>query len=82
MQQGHQQQLSSHPRGDAHHHDPARGQGVGFGSNYTMSVTASGSYLHYYWNQIATNSQTYSVGGDTNKLTITGLITLMPALTA
>ena len=43
------------------------GKGMALGSNYTMSVTASASYLHYFWTQNATNA----VGGDTNKLTIT-----------
>ena len=43
------------------------GKGVAGGSNYTMSVTASGGYLHYFWTQNATNA----VGGDTNKFTIT-----------
>jgi len=43
------------------------GKGVALGSNYTMSVTASGTYLHYFWSQNATNA----VGEDTNKLTIT-----------
>jgi len=44
------------------------GKGLALGSNYTMSVTASGTYLHYFWTQNATNT----VGGDTNKLTLTG----------
>ena len=44
------------------------GKGMALGSNYTMSVTASGTYLHYFWSQNATNA----VGSDTNKLTITG----------
>jgi hypothetical protein len=48
------------------------GKGMVLGSNYTMSVTATGAYLHYYWSQVGTNSQTYSVGGDTNKLTLAG----------
>ncbi len=48
------------------------GKGLAFGSNYTMSVTASGTFLHYFWSQIGTNSLTNAVGGDTNKLTITG----------
>ena len=43
------------------------GKGLALGSNYTLSVTASASYLHYFWNQNATNA----VGGDTNKLTLT-----------
>ena len=48
------------------------GKGLALGSNYTLSVTASGSYLHYFWSQIGTNTNTYSLGSDTNKLTITG----------
>ena len=60
------------------------GKGLVLGSNYTMSVTATGPYLHYYWSQIETNytnqawqdtaweDVTNLVGGDTNKLTITG----------
>ena len=27
------------------------GKGLALGSNYTMSVTASGTYLNYFWSQ-------------------------------
>ena len=46
-------------------------KGMTLGSNYTMSVTATGPYLHYYWSQIGTNSTTYTLSSATNKLTIT-----------
>ena len=48
------------------------GKGIALGSNYTMSVSATGSYLSYFWSQIGTNTNTCSVGGNTNKLTISG----------
>ena len=44
------------------------GKGLAIGTNYTLSVAASGSYLHYFW---ALNQTNY-VGGDSNKLAIVG----------